>query len=144
MQNQSAKLKYFCYFQTECNCHIELFLVIGLKTAVDSASYFKVGVPETLMKNFCVGDLLKSVESEDSVINFMMFGKSVNVVVLTLSLLPTEKVFLNQFQKITERMMSRTEILIESNQKKKASEICWDIERDTFKFQTDLKEKPVT
>ena len=96
------------------------------------------------MKNFCVGDLLKSVESEDSVINFMMLGKSVNVVVLTLSLLPTEKVFLNQFQKITERMMSRTEILIESYQKKKALEICWDIERDTFKFQTDLKEKPMT
>ena len=79
---------------------LELFLVIGLKTAVDSASDFKVEVPETLMKSFCVGDILKSVESEDSVINFMMLGKSVNVVVLTLSLLPTEKVFLNQFQKI--------------------------------------------
>ena len=73
-----------------------------------------------------------------------MLGKSVNVVVLTLSLLPTEKVFLNQFQKITERMMSRTEILIESYQKKKALEICWDIEKDTFKFPTDLKEKPMT
>ena len=28
--------------------------------------------------------------------------------------------------------------------KERALGICWDTERDTFKFQTDLKEKPLT
>ena len=41
------------------------------KTAVDNASDFKVGVVETLMINFDIDDLLKSVESENSTIQLI-------------------------------------------------------------------------
>ena len=51
--------------------------------------------------------------------------------------------FLNQFQKIIEKMVSRIEILMELPEER-ALWICWDTERDTFKFQIDLKEKPMT
>ena len=89
------------------------------KIAVDNASNFKAGVSETLMKNFYVDDLLKSVESEDSAIQLIQYVRKIcQRGGFILSLLPTEKVFLNQFQKNLERMVSRTEILMESYQKK--------------------------
>ena len=41
------------------------------KTAVHNTFDFNVGVAETLLKNFYVVDLLKSVESEDSAIQLI-------------------------------------------------------------------------
>ena len=79
------------------------------KTAVDNASDFKVGAAETLMKNFYVDDLLKSVKYEDSKIQLIQVVRKIcqhGGFNLT-KLLPTEKVF-----------FSRTEILMESYQKK--------------------------
>ena len=71
------------------------------------------------MKNFSVDDLLKSVESEDSAIQFKQDVRKIcQRRGFILSLLPTEKVFLNQFQKNLERMVSRREILMKSYQKK--------------------------
>ena len=62
------------------------------------------------MKNFHVDDPLKSVETEDSEIQLIKF--------VNLTKFLTEKVFLSQFQKIIERIVSRTKILMESYQKK--------------------------
>ena len=48
------------------------------KTAVDNASDFKVGdVSETLMKNFYVDDIIKSVESEDSAIHLIQDARKI-------------------------------------------------------------------
>ena len=47
------------------------------KTAVDNASDFKLGVAETLMKNFYVDDLSKSVESEDSAIQLIQDARKI-------------------------------------------------------------------
>ena len=48
------------------------------KTAVDNASDFKVGdVSETLMKNFYVDDIIKSVESEDSTIHLIQDARKI-------------------------------------------------------------------
>ena len=53
------------------------------------------------MKNFYVADLLKSVESEDSAIQLTQDVKRLcQHGGFNLTLLPAEKVFLNQFQKI--------------------------------------------
>ena len=56
------------------------------KTAVGNVSDFKVGVAETLMNNFCVDNLLKSVDNLLKIQqsnSYKVLGKSVNVVVYT-------------------------------------------------------------
>ena len=47
------------------------------KTAVDNALDFKVKIAKTLIKNFYVGDLLNSVESEDSAIQLIQDVKNI-------------------------------------------------------------------
>ena len=116
------------------------------KTVVDNASDFKVGVAETLMKNVYVDDLLKSVESEDSSIQLLQ---------------DVRKIGQRGLFNLTKFTSNRKAVLksVSENHRKNSVEkrdldgklpeervlvICWGIERDTFKFQIDLAEKPMT
>ena len=99
------------------------------------------------MKNFYVDDLLKPVESKDSAIQFIQDD--------------ARKICQCSGFNLTKFTSNRKGVLksVPENHRKdgvknidldrklpqdRALRICWDTERDTFKFQIDLKEKPMT
>ena len=85
------------------------------KTVVVNTSDFKAGLAKTSMKNFYVDNFFMLVEFEDSAIQLIQDARKIcQYGGFNLSLLPTEKVIINQFQRIIERMVSRTKILTES------------------------------
>ena len=116
------------------------------KTAVDNPSDFKVGVAETLMKNFYVDNLLKSVESEDSAIQLIQDvrkicqGGGFNLTKFTFNRKGVLKLVPENHRKDSVKNRDLDGKLPEE----RVLGICWDIERDTFRFQSDLKEKPMT
>ena len=112
------------------------------KTAVDNASDFKVWVAETLMRNSYVDDLLTYVESEDSAIQFIQDSKKIcqcggfNLTQVT----SNRKGVLKSVPENHRKESLKNKDLDGKLPEEWALGICWDIERDTFKFQIDLKE----
>ena len=116
------------------------------KTAVDNAPDFQVGVAETLMRNFYVDDLFKSVESEDSAIQLIQDVRKIcqrggfNLTTFTSNRNGVVKSVPENYRKDIVKNKDLDGKLPEE----RALGICWDTERDTFKFQIDIKEKPIT
>ena len=89
------------------------------------------------MKNFHVDDPLKSVETEDSEIQLIKF---VNLTKFT----SNRKGVLKSVPENHRKDCVKNKDLDGKLPEERALGICWDTERDTFKFQIDLKEKPMT
>ena len=96
------------------------------KTAVDNASDFKVGAAETLMKNFYLDSAIQLIQDVKNICQRGGFN-------LTKSVPENHR---KDGAKNTDVDGKLPEVSVLG--------ICWDIERDTFKFQIDLKEKRVT
>ena len=98
------------------------------------------------MKNFYVGSLLKSVESKDSAIQLMQDVREIyqrggfNLTKIT----SNRKGVLKSGPKHHRKYGVENQDLNGKLPEERELGICWDIERDAFKFQIDLKEKPMT
>ena len=84
-------------------------------------------------------EVAKSVESEDSAINLLqdVYGG------FNLSLLPTEKGVFNSVPPNHWTDSVKNNDTDGKLPEERLSGICWDIERNSFKFKTDFKEKSI-
>ena len=96
------------------------------KTAVDNASDFKVGAAETLMKNFYLDSAIQLIQDVKNICQRGGFNLTKSV--------PENHRKDGAKNRDVDGKLPEASVL----------GICWDIERDTFKFQIDLKEKRVT
>ena len=115
------------------------------KTAVDNAPDLKVGVAETLIGNFYVDNLFNSVEFKDSAIQLIQ--DVMKIYQRDGFNLPK---FTSNRKGVLKSVADHRKDSVKNKDldgklpKERALGICWDFERDTFKFQIDLKEKPMT
>ena len=118
------------------------------KTALDNESSYHPDVALTLKRNFYVDDLLKSVKDVSTAVKLIQdvskmcsdggfrLTKFISNELQVLSSIPTED---------RGRGVKNVNISDEVDlPTEKALGICWNIEKDTFGFKTNLGEKPLT
>ena len=116
------------------------------RTAVDNAPNYDTEVAETLLHNFYVDDLLKSVESEEIAIQLIKdFRKMCGEGGFNLTkFICIRKAVLQSFPECHQRSGVKNADLDGSLQVERALGIYWNIDKDTFKFKINLTEKPIT
>ena len=116
------------------------------RTAVNNATKYDTEVAETLLHNFYVDDLLKSVESEEIAIQLI---KDVSKMCVEGGFNPTKficnrKAVLQSVPECHRRSGVKNTDLDGSLPEERALGIYWDIDKDTFKFKINLTEKSIT
>ena len=115
------------------------------KTAKDNSEEFPVDIVETVSKNFYVEDCLKTVEDENTAIEFVpkicdMLSKG--GFRLTKWLCNSAKVLATIPE--SERAKSAKDLDLGDSVVEWALGVKWDLESDTFGFRVKIKDKPFT
>ena len=116
------------------------------RTAVNNATKYDTEVADTLLHNFYIDDLLKSVESEEVAIQLIkdirkMCGEGgFNIA----KYICNRKAVLQSVPQCHRRSGVKNVDLDGSLPEERALGIYWDIDKDIFKFKINLTEKPIT
>ena len=116
------------------------------KTAVDNVTKYDTEVVETLLQNFYIDDLLKSVESEEIAIQLIKDVRRMCVeggFNLT-KFICNRKAVVQSVPECHRRSGVKNADLDGSLPVERSLGIYWDIDKDTFKFKINLTEKLIT
>ena len=112
------------------------------RTAVDNSSSFGVDASETVMKNFYVDDLLKSVKSEEYAVDLIKRVKEMCAAGgfnLTKFICNRKNVLMS----IDKRKdVKDTDLAKEELPTERALGVYWNVQEDALYFKVNLKEKP--
>ena len=112
------------------------------RTAVDNSSSFDVNASETVMKNFYVDDLLKSVKSEEYAVDLIKRVKEMCAAGgfnLTKFICNRKNVLMS----IDKRKdVKDTDLAKEELPTERALGVYWNVQEDALCFKVNLKEKP--
>ena len=112
------------------------------RTAVDNSSSFGVDASETVMKNFYVDDLLKSVKSEEYAVDLIKRVKEMCAAGgfnLTKFICNRKNVLMS----IDKRKdVKDTDLAKEELPTERALGVYWNVQEDALCFKVNLKEKP--
>ena len=112
------------------------------RTAVDNSSSFGVDASETVMKNFYVDDLLKSVKSEEYAVDLIKRVKEMCAAGgfnLTKFICNRKNVLMS----IDKRKdVKDTDLAMEELPTERALGVYWNVQEDALCFKVNLKEKP--
>ena len=115
------------------------------RTAVDNSSFFVVDASKTIMKNFYVNHLLKSVKSEEYVVDLIKRVKDMctaGCFNLTNFICNRKNVLMNIPHNHRREGVKDTDLVKEELPTESVLGIYWDIEKDALCFKLNLKEKP--
>ena len=124
-----------------------MFLVVPLrKTAIDNDVRYREEASKTLLHNFYMDDLLKSVETKESAVRLI---RDVTAMCqaggfdLT-KFISNKKKVIQSVPEYDRRNGVKNADLDTSLPLEKALEVYWDTENNIFRFKSALKEKPMT
>ena len=115
------------------------------RTAVDNSSSFGVDASETVMKNFYVDDLLKSVKSEEYAVDLIKRVKEMCAAggFILKKFICNWKNVLMIIPDIHRREgVKDTDLVKEELFTERALGVYWNVEKDALYFKVNLKEEP--
>ena len=115
------------------------------KTAVDNSSSFGVDASETVMKNFYVDDLLKSVKNEEYTVDLIKRVKEMCTAGgfnLTKFICNRKNVLMSIPDIHRREGVNDTDLVKEELFTERALGVYWNVKNDALFFKVNLKEKP--